>query len=612
MHPKRRSLLLLIFALSSAILLLYSSRHLSSTQLHTLPNPSTISIPTFSFTIKLLTFDRLASLRRCLHSLAAADYSGDRADIHIFVDHLPVNASGLVERNLEESHQILEFIDGFEWRHGQKLVHYRTGNAGLQAQWLEAWWPGSDDEFAFVVEDDLEVSLLYYKFLKDLILKYYYDRSNYSPLIYGASLQRPRFVAGKHGNKLKVDGDTHLFLYQIVGTWGQLLFPKPWKEFRLWYDIHKAKGIKPILQGMVTTGWYKKMGERIWTPWFIKFIYSKGYYNIYTNFLNERALSVSHRDAGVSYGKSVGPDSNLLQESSLDFKLWEMQPLRNLKWYDFCFREVHPGRIVRNLDELGSVLESMQKQTTVTLISLYQTTEKVARNLLCHLERLDVLNSIFIGNDSEFLLDLSRRGYLVIDSDQFVSSVRDQSLMSHKSSKTRTINEILVKASVLDKLSESGYSVWLIDGNIIPVSNSFYELPDPSCDIMAANSVEVMFLKSSSSRILGADFVSKVAEAGISLISSSYAPAEQKHLAWIVTKALESKANVRIQRLDDDMLGLKLSSTTVDGAYSETSKKWVFWSLSLDIDSIQRCLQDINMWLIDEDLSCTAVICHGK
>lgn len=76
-------------------------------------------------------------------------------------------------------------------------MHYRTGNAGLQAQWLEAWWPASDDEFAFVVEDDLEVSPLYYKFLKGLILRYYYDKSNYSPLIYGASLQRPRFVAGE-------------------------------------------------------------------------------------------------------------------------------------------------------------------------------------------------------------------------------------------------------------------------------------------------------------------------------------------------------------------------------------------------------------------------------
>ena len=59
------------------------------------------------------------------------------------------------------------------------------------------------------------------------------------------------FIIGKHGNKIALDDGTRLFLYQLVGTWGQLLFPKPWKEFRLWYDEHKAKGIKPILDGMV-------------------------------------------------------------------------------------------------------------------------------------------------------------------------------------------------------------------------------------------------------------------------------------------------------------------------------------------------------------------------
>lgn len=75
-------------------------------------------------------------------------------------------------------------------------MHYRTLNVALQAQWLEAWWPSSDHEFAFVVEDDLEVSPLYFKFLKGLILMYYYDQTNFNPMIYGASLQRPRFVPG--------------------------------------------------------------------------------------------------------------------------------------------------------------------------------------------------------------------------------------------------------------------------------------------------------------------------------------------------------------------------------------------------------------------------------
>ena len=101
-----------------------------------------------------------------------------------------------MDSKLEESGRILEFVDGFDWKFGEKLVHYRIQNVGLQAQWLEAWWPSSDDEFAFVVEDDLEVSPLYYKFLRSLIVNYYYGDLGFRPYIYGASLQRPRFVPG--------------------------------------------------------------------------------------------------------------------------------------------------------------------------------------------------------------------------------------------------------------------------------------------------------------------------------------------------------------------------------------------------------------------------------
>ncbi|GLT51426.1 hypothetical protein SLA2020_248370 [Shorea laevis] len=246
--------------LSLCILLLLYSRHRSS-----LVNPissgtiteytqhvSTASAPaSFSLTIKVLTFNRLHALSRCLRSLARAQYlSGNPVHLHVFIDHFVPSDDSNIDQKLQESKEILRFVDGFEWKWGQRMVHYRTNNAGLQAQWLEAWWPTSDNEFAFIVEDDLELSPLYYKVLRSLILNYYYDASNYSPYIYGATLQRPRFVPGKHGNKLQLDSGIQLFLYQLVGTWGQLLFPKPWKEFRLWYDEHKAKGIKPLLDGM--------------------------------------------------------------------------------------------------------------------------------------------------------------------------------------------------------------------------------------------------------------------------------------------------------------------------------------------------------------------------
>ncbi|CAI8607814.1 unnamed protein product [Vicia faba] len=586
--PKRQFLPLLLLITLAAFIIFYTSIPSSlsdpnpnftlRTPLHKNPNPNS---PNFTFLIKLLAFNRLESVSRCLRSLADANYLGDRVHLHVYIDHFAVSDNtSSVDLKLSESRRILEFVDGFEWRFGEKVVHYRTGNVGLQAQWLEAWWPGSDDEFAFVVEDDLEVSPLYYEFVKMVIVNFYYNASNYSPSVFGVTLQRARFVPGKHGNKLQLDDKTRLFLYQLVGTWGQILFPKPWKEFRLWYDKNKAKGNKPFLEGMVTTGWYKKMGERIWTPWFIKFIQSRSYFNIYANFLHERALSVSHRDAGVNYGKTAGPDSQLLKERSLDFNILEMQPLSSLKWFDFCFREVRPGRFMRNFEELGALLHSLPKQDSIFLVNILGISDAVVRNLLCHFERLNIRNYILMGHPSDSLFDLSRRGHPVIDVDQFVSSIGTNKLTSQGSS-FETIKGIVAKAYVIKKLIENKYNTWVLDGSMLLTSDILLETRDLKDDFCVANNLELFYAKSSSS-------------------------SEKTWTNGFVSKVVAMT----------DSLGRKDSSTQgsiESGSVSKSSlvdKKLVFWSTEMEPDSIQKRLEELNLWSIDSDLSCTAVVCH--
>ncbi|TKY64200.1 hypothetical protein E2542_SST14092 [Spatholobus suberectus] len=612
--PKRHFLPLILISLAAFIF--YTFHHSSlppsiaePSLSSTFPGPirtQTPPPPNFTFVIKVLAFNRLAALSRCLRSLAAADYLGDRVHLHLHIDHL---APDEAPSALHESHRILEFVDAFEWRFGEKVVHYRTGNVGLQAQWLEAWWPGSDDEFAFVVEDDLEVSSLYYEFVKTLILNFYYNASNYSPSIFGVSLQRARFVPGKHGNKLQLDDWTRLFLYQLVGTWGQILFPKPWKEFRLWYDKNKAKDNKPFLEGMVTTGWYKRMGERIWTPWFIKFIQSRGYFNIYTNLLHERALSVSHRDAGVNYGKTAGPDSKLLEERSLDFNILEMQPLSSLKWFDFCFREVHPGKVVTNLEELGSLLQSLQKRDSVFLVNLFGISDAIARNLLCHFERLNIRNYILMGPRSDSLFDLARRGHPVINVDQFISSVGLHKFTSQGSS-FETIKGILAKTSVIKKCIENKYNTWVMDGNMLLTSDLLFESEDHNDDFFVANNLELFYAKSSSSseKIWVNSFVSKVVAMADSLAGKDSATHGSLSFVYIVAKLLEQNG-ARIRRVDETSFATKIGSGNVSES-SLRDKKLVYWSTEMELDSIQKWLQELNLWSIDSDLSCTAVFCH--
>lgn len=516
------------------------------------------------------------------------------------------------DSKLNESRKILDFVDGFNWEFGEKLVHYRTGNVGLQAQWLEAWWPSSNDEFAFVVEDDLEVSPLYYKFLKGLIGYYYYNASNFSPWIYGASLQRPRFVPGKHGNKLQLDSDTRIFLYQLVGTWGQLLFPRPWKEFRLWYDTHKTKGIKPFLQGMVTSGWYKRMGERIWTPWYIKFIHSHGYFNLYTSFSHERALSISHRDAGVNYGKTAGPDSNLLDVKSPDFNLLEMQPLSELKWYDYCFRQVIPDRVVRDLNELGFVLHSLQKSKTIILVNVHKVSQTVTRNLLCHFEGLNIQNYILVGPKSNFLLDLARRGHPVIDVDQFLENMQSHKMIDFQGSTLGLIKEILVNAYVVEKTLELGYNTWLVDGNMLPVSsNMFLDVTDPSFDFYAGNTFKVLLVRSSSSakKIWVDDFIQRVEKMVESLKGKDLVSMDGRNFAFVVTKLLEQKG-VKIKVIDEMSFGVDINASTLNQTSLGDGKKMVYWSFEMEMDLLQNRLEEIGMWIIDGESSCTAVVCH--
>lgn len=357
----------------------------------------------------------------------------------------------------------------------------------------------------------------------------------------------------------------------------------------------------------MTTGWYKKMGERIWTPWFIKFIHSRGYFNFYTNFQDQRALSVSHRDAGVNYGKSAGPDSQLLDESSLDFNFLDMQPLSNLKWYDFCFREVFLERVARSMDELGSVLHAVQKQETVLLVSLFGASEVVIRNLLCHFERLNIWNYLLIGPHSDFLFDLARRGHAVVDADEFLHNIRAYKSMNFQDSNAR-YTEVLVKAYVIKKCLEYRYNSWIVNGNLLFVnSDLFLQSIDTTSDFFVSKSLELVHVRSSSAvqKIWTDAFLSEIA---ITMDKISL-PRECRSFACIVTNLLEQKRSVAIKTIDETNFG-RVEAENANQSSLEVGKKIIYWSAEPGLDVVQKRLKELSLWIIDGDSSCLAVFCH--
>lgn len=356
-----------------------------------------------------------------------------------------------------------------------------------------------------------------------------------------------------------------------------------------------------------TTGWYKKMGERIWTPWFVKFVHSRGYFNIYTNFLKERALSVSHRDAGVNYEKSVGPDSTLLDGKNLDFNLWELQPLNKLKWYDFCFNEALPGRIVRKNSELGSMLKSLQLKSTVVFVTLYSIEEIFARNLICHLDKAGMKNTIFLGDNSEFLDDLAHRGYPVIDGVNFLQSIRLSSLQGSDG----FVQETLVISYVIKACLDLGYNLWLLNGNMISLGNKLIEPSDQSVDFFTADE-GLMFIRSS------LDMKNKWNELAMSRVKAMCTSSDlsvsikQKSFVHMLTEVMASSAGVRLGKLDEAMRVIELGPNTSNRSILEDKSNVLFWSRSRASDSVQKQLENMDLWLVDSDSSCSSVVCHQK
>ncbi|KAG0631315.1 hypothetical protein M758_1G243300 [Ceratodon purpureus] len=505
---------------------------------------------------------------------------------------------------LGEAHEILKFVDEFWWKHGTKEIHYRSQNAGLQAQWIESWWPANLDEFAFIVEDDMEVSNLYYRFLRTVIATYYYNPEQYDPSVYGISLQRPRFVPGKGGLPLEVNSTKNLFLYPLVGTWGQLLFPKQWKEFRLWYDDHKSKGERPFLEGMVTNSWYKKLGERIWTPWFVKFAHTRGYFNLYTNFLDERALSVSHREPGSNYKKAAGPDSELVntKEAGNDTMLWVMSPLKSLPQFDFCFRDVKIWNLARTPTELSPMLASMEMNNSVVLVNTVNVHSMLVRNWLCHMERLGMRKFVLLGDEGELISDLARRGYATVSSQLFTEA---------ETAVTRLRRDMIAVQAVHEILNQ-GYSVWLTRADTVWVENPIDTGVDVSRsgDVMGSIPLDgfhpaLLYIKASQGILrVWSKWVGNISVIARDLSSSN---SVSHRSVWPGLRSfITSNKNCHYSALPSYFSG------SFRELKSLASGKKVFLFNGIqgrNVSLVVHTLKAAGLWTIDKDLACKRVYC---
>ncbi|GLT41802.1 hypothetical protein SLA2020_158430 [Shorea laevis] len=137
----------------------------------------------------------------------------------------------------------------------------------------------------------------------------------------------------------------------------------------------------------------------------------------------------------------------------------------------------------------------------------------------------------------------------------------------------------------------------------------FLESMDSTYDFYAGEGLEIFSVKSSPSahKIWNDIFVKNVP----ALVNKILRPKESKSFACIMTTLLKEQG-FRVKSLNEKRFGMRIGDLDFNRSseISKTKNQVVYWSKDLGIYVIQKQLQESSLWIIDEDSSCAAVVCH--
>ena len=271
---------------------------------------------TMNMKIVILTMDRFHSLERLMQSLKASDYLGDQIDLFIRFDLPKSPTDGWRTR-------VKDFQSKLKWEAGNVTYSIARANMGLRQAWLSAWRPSSMDDRAIIFEDGIEVSPLWYKWLKGAF-EHYDGRND----IAGISLQRQTLVPGKTID----DNGGKPFLYKSGGSIGYAPMASKWLDFLDFAECALETDASVATPELITSDWYNSLDKRsMWTQLFIFFC---KYYNLYTLYAfpsQTLALAAHWREEGEHFGSTGGRDFQLVGASSP----WQMEyppDLPKLDW----------------------------------------------------------------------------------------------------------------------------------------------------------------------------------------------------------------------------------------------------------------------------------------
>ncbi|KAG0200718.1 hypothetical protein BGX33_010825 [Mortierella sp. NVP41] len=248
----------------------------------------------------VITNNRPGSCVRLLRSLSHTHYLNDKVSLTLNMD-------------AEADRVTIQMAESFQWEFGEKFMRHRVRRGGLMVAVVEAWYPQGNNEYAVLLEDDVEVSPLFYSWIKYNILKYRYSPDNqlYQHM-FGVSMYSQKFVETHLAGRAPFNPEDIFietpeyelrtpFLLQLPCSWGAVYFPEHWREFHeyvadrlLDIELNKSSLQSVQIPNSRTNRW-----SNSWKKLFIEMIYMRGYVMLYPNFFNFTSFSTNHLEWGT-------------------------------------------------------------------------------------------------------------------------------------------------------------------------------------------------------------------------------------------------------------------------------------------------------------------------
>ncbi|KAK2143916.1 hypothetical protein LSH36_800g01024 [Paralvinella palmiformis] len=256
------------------------------------------------FRIIVLTFNRPESLRKCLHHLHDLDTLGDRVGVDIWIDR---DKKGHVDN------ATIQIANKFalDWRKGRACVHIQTKHAYITGQWIDTWRPKPDTkELALILEDDIDLSPLAYKWVKAV-------RGHYAGAtdIAGYTLKMENVMTYIGWRPLRGPKADPVFLNAGFGPWGFVPDPDFWRSFQDWYHRQREDpDFRPYVPRITLTKWYKEgKGDSVWELWFVYYCFVQKRYTLFPNLLQytgkrDVLLDTNRMEKGLHFGKNSNRD----------------------------------------------------------------------------------------------------------------------------------------------------------------------------------------------------------------------------------------------------------------------------------------------------------------